>query len=141
MAPAPLFIPVSTRQGRRMSTRMSEKQNRSFRLSFNTSLKIGFQRSRVNSYGDLILVHKLDERLGFGDLIVRCRRESRRGKNAQVPLPDLLCQSVYRPIASYEDCDGCRAPFREDSRRSCMRALGRKTMPVGRMGSPEQCHR
>jgi hypothetical protein len=34
---------------------MGEKQNRPFQLSFNTSLKVGFQGSRVTSDGGLLL--------------------------------------------------------------------------------------
>jgi hypothetical protein len=45
----------------------------------------------------------LDERLGFGDLIAQHLTDSRRGKNTQLPLADLLRQSVYSRIAGYED--------------------------------------
>ncbi len=48
---------------------MGEIQNRPFQLSFNASLKIDFQSSRITSDGGLILVRELDERLGFGELI------------------------------------------------------------------------
>ena len=48
---------------------MGEKQNQSFQPSFNASLKIDFQGSRVTSDGGLIQVRELDERLGFGELI------------------------------------------------------------------------
>jgi hypothetical protein len=47
---------------------MGETQNQSFELSFNPSLKVDFQGSRVTSDGGLILVRELDERLGFGEL-------------------------------------------------------------------------
>ena len=50
---------------------MGEKQNQPFQLSFNSSLKVDFQGSRVTSDGGLILVRELDERLGFGELIVQ----------------------------------------------------------------------
>ena len=40
---------------------MGEKQRRPFQLSFNTSLKIDFQGSRVTSDGGLMLVRELDE--------------------------------------------------------------------------------
>jgi hypothetical protein len=43
---------------------MGEKQIGHFQLSFNASLKIDFQGSRVTSDGGLILVRELDERLG-----------------------------------------------------------------------------
>ena len=82
---------------------MGEKQNEPFQLSFNASLKVDFQGSRVTSDGGLILVRELDERLGFGDLIVQHLADSRRGKNTQLPLADLLRQSVYSRIAGYED--------------------------------------
>jgi hypothetical protein len=82
---------------------MGEKQNQPFQLSFNASLKIDFQGSRVTSDGGLILVRELDERLGFGELIAQHLTDSRRGKNTQLPLADLLRQSVYSRIAGYED--------------------------------------
>jgi hypothetical protein len=82
---------------------MGEKQNQPFQLSFNPSLKVDFQGSRVTSDGGLILVRELDERLGFGDLIAQHLTDSRRGKNTQLPLADLLRQSVYSRIAGYED--------------------------------------
>jgi hypothetical protein len=82
---------------------MGERQNQPFQLSFNGSLKVDFQGSRVTSDGGLILVRELDERLGFGDLMARHLTDSRRGKNTQLPLADLLRQSVYSRLAGYED--------------------------------------
>jgi hypothetical protein len=82
---------------------MGEKQNQPFQLSFNASLKVDFQGSRVTSDGGLILVRELDERLGFGELITQHLGDSRRGKNTQLPLADLFRQSVYSRIAGYED--------------------------------------
>src|SRR6202795_828284 len=81
---------------------MGEKQNEPFQLSFNASLKVDFQGSRVTSDGGLILVRELDERLGLGDLIARHLADP-RGKNSQLPLADLLRQSVYSRLAGYED--------------------------------------
>ena len=65
---------------------MGEIQNQPFQLSFNSSLKVDFQGSRVTSDGGLILVRELDERLGFGDLVAQHLTDSRRGKNTQLPL-------------------------------------------------------
>jgi hypothetical protein len=48
---------------------MGEIQNHPFQLSFNASLQVDFQGSRVTSDGGLILVRELDERLGFGERI------------------------------------------------------------------------
>ena len=82
---------------------MGEIQNQPFQLSFNTSLKVDFQGSRVTSDGGLILVRELDERLGFGELIEQHLTDSRRGKNTQFAFADLLRQSVYSRLAGYED--------------------------------------
>src|SRR5713101_1532059 len=81
---------------------MGENQNGPFQLSFNASLKVDFQGSRVTSDGGLILVRELDERLGFSELIGQRLTDS-RGKNTQLPLADLLRQSIYSRMAGYED--------------------------------------
>jgi hypothetical protein len=82
---------------------VGERQNRPFQLSFNSSLKVDFQGARVTSDGGLILVRELDERLGLSVLIERHLIDSRRGKNVQLPLSDLLRQSVYSRLAGYAD--------------------------------------
>ena len=82
---------------------MGEIGNQPFQLSFNPSLKIDFQGSRVTSDGGLIVVRELDERLGFGELIEQHLSDPRRGKNTQFPLADLFRQSVYSRLAGYED--------------------------------------
>ncbi len=82
---------------------MGEIQNQPLQLSFNASLKIDFQGSRVTSDAGLVLVRELDERLGFGELIEQHLTDSRRGKNTQFPFADLLRQSVYSRLAGYED--------------------------------------
>ena len=45
----------------------------------------------------------LDERLGFGECLAPHVTDPRRGKNTQIPLADLLRQSVYSRLAGYED--------------------------------------
>ena len=82
---------------------MGEKQNRSFQFCFNGFLKVDLQGSRVTSDGGLVLVRELDEHLGMNQLIEQHLTDSRRGKNTQLPLADLLRQSVYSRIAGYED--------------------------------------
>jgi len=73
-------------------------QNWPFQLSFNGLLKIDFQCSRVTSDGGLVLVREVDERLGLSALMERHLIDSRRGKNVQLPLSDLLRQSIYSPF-------------------------------------------
>ena len=58
------------------------------------SLKVDFQGSRVTSDGGLVLVRELDERLGLSELMERHLSDSRRGNNIQLPLADLLRQSI-----------------------------------------------
>jgi hypothetical protein len=81
---------------------VGEKQNQPFQLSFNASLKVDFQGSRVTSDGGLILVRELDERLGFSKLIEQHLTDS-RSKNTKFALADLIRQSVYSRLAGYED--------------------------------------
>ena len=47
-------------------------------------------------------MRELDERLGFSELMEQHLTDS-RGKNTQLPLADLLRQSVYSRLAGYED--------------------------------------
>jgi|GEM_PF-1110511 len=81
---------------------MGETQNQPFQLSFNASLRVDFQESRVTSDGGLILIRELDERLGFGELVEEYLTDA-RAKNARLPFADLLRQSVYSRLAGYED--------------------------------------
>ena len=78
---------------------MGEQQNQSFQLSFNPSLKVDFQGSRVSSDGGLILAREMDERLGFCDLIARHLTDSRRGKNTQLGLAIRSGRSGTRGLA------------------------------------------
>ena len=82
---------------------VGEKQNHPFQFSFNPSLRLDFQGSRVTSEGGLLLVRELDERWGLSALIAENIMDDGRGKNTQLPLPDLLRQSIYSRLAGYED--------------------------------------
>ena len=82
---------------------MGESQNQPFQLSFNRFLRVDFQGSRATSDSGLILVRELDERFGLSGLIGEHLVDSRRGRNTQFPLADLLRQSVYSRLAGYED--------------------------------------
>jgi hypothetical protein len=87
----------------RTSSPVGEKQNQPFQLSFDASLKVDFQASRVTSDGALILVRELDERLGLEKLIEEHFSDSRQGLNKQFTMTDLLRQSVYSRLAGCED--------------------------------------
>jgi hypothetical protein len=82
---------------------MGERQNRPFHFTFKTSLKVGFQGSRITSDAGLLLVRELDEQLGLGQLISNNLKDERSGRNTQLPVSDLLRQSIYSRLAGYED--------------------------------------
>ena len=82
---------------------MGAKENKPFQLSFNGLWKVDFQGSRVTSDGGLILVRKLDARLGLGQLTGEHLTDSRQGANKKFPLADLPRQSLYSRLAGYED--------------------------------------
>jgi Transposase DDE domain group 1 len=82
---------------------VGETQNQAFCFYFCSSLKADFQGSQVTSDAGLLLVRELDERLGLGQLIRKNLIDARHGKNTQLPLCDLLRQSVYSRLAGYED--------------------------------------
>ncbi|MGH9475697.1 MAG: IS1380 family transposase [Terriglobales bacterium] len=81
---------------------MVESEKRAIQLSFNPSIRVDFQGSRVTSDGGLMLVRELDERLGLGKLVAEFLTDA-RARNAQLPLVDLLRQSIYSRLAGYED--------------------------------------
>jgi hypothetical protein len=81
---------------------VGERQEQPFELSFNGRLRVDFQGARVTSDGGLLLVRELDEQLGLSELIERYLKDA-RGKNTQLPLTDLVRQSVYSRLAGYED--------------------------------------
>jgi hypothetical protein len=76
-------------------------------LSFNSSLRVDFQGSRVTSDGGLTLVRELEARVGMGALIAQQLTDTRRGRHTQFPLAELL-----RPgnVHSAEDWDARLLP-------------------------------
>ena len=66
---------------------VGESQNQPFQLSFNASLRVDFQGSRVTSDGGLILIRELDERLGFGELIAQYRTDFRAKGKLKTEIP------------------------------------------------------
>jgi len=82
---------------------VGETQNQPFQVSFNSSLKVDFRGSRVTSDGGLLLVRELNERMGLNQLIEAHLTDDQRGMNTQLPLPDLLRQSIYSRLSGYKD--------------------------------------
>ncbi len=71
----------------------------------------------MTSDGGLLLVRELDERLGLSELISEYLTDGRRGKNTQLPLPDLLRQSIYSRLAGYEDVNDAEPLSRDPTFR------------------------
>jgi Transposase DDE domain group 1 len=82
---------------------MGEPHHEPFQLSFNSSLRVDVQGSRVTSDGGLMLVRELEARVGMGALIEQQLTDTRRGRHTPFPLADLRRQSVYSRLAGYED--------------------------------------
>jgi hypothetical protein len=81
----------------------SENQNQPFQLLVNRRRRAAFQGLRVTSDGGLILSREVDERLGSSKLIEEHLVDSRTGCSRQVPLADLIRQSVHSWLTGYED--------------------------------------
>ena len=64
---------------------------------------VEFQSARVNSDGILILVRELDACLGWRALMERHVTDSRRGRNVQLPLADIVRQSICSRLVGCED--------------------------------------
>ncbi len=90
------------RGGAEVARRWVRRKNSPFSSRSTARLWVDFQGARVTSDGGLLLVRELDERLGLGELIERHLADA-RGKNTQLPLTDLLRQSIYSRLAGYED--------------------------------------
>ena len=95
---------------------VGERQEQPFQLSFNGRLRVDFQGARVTSDGGPLLVREPDERLGFGELIERHLTDG-RAKNTQLPLADLVRQSIYSRLAGYEDVNDAERLSQDSAHR------------------------
>ena len=82
-------------------------------ISFNASLKVDVQGSRVTTDGSLILVREQDKRLQFRELLEQHLTNSRRGMNTQLALADPLRQSIHSRLAGFEDVNGAGRPSQD----------------------------
>lgn len=95
---------------------MDEKQNQPIQLSFNASLKVDFQGSRVTFHGGLILVRELDERLGLEKF--RTLERLTTGLEQPVHAGRSTPAVVYSRLAGYKDLAGSRSTITTASSRS-----------------------
>lgn len=69
------------------------------------NLKVKFDGGQITSDAGLLLVKKMDERLGFMDNINKLIEDPRDPKKITHTQQQLLSQRIYQIIAGYEDCD------------------------------------
>jgi hypothetical protein len=136
IGPTPVFMRFWRRNGYFGALHpVGEQQYQPFQLSFNPSLKVDFQGSRVTSDGGLLLVRELDERLGLSELISEHLTDS-RAKNTQLPLADLLRQSIYSRMAGYEDMNDAERLAQDPSAPWKGAGLQRVQVPPGNWFAP-----
>ena len=82
---------------------MGEARFGSFRVRFDSKVKLEFHGARVSSDGGLLAYRELDEALGLTATADECLRDTRPGSNVQHRMVPLLRQSVYGRLAGYED--------------------------------------
>jgi hypothetical protein len=106
---------------------MGETKKHCFRLNFTDKLKVHFKGSEVTSDGGLIAIRELDEQLGLTALAEEYLVDKRHGRNIQHELPELLRQSVYSRLASYEDVNDAEKLRNDPALRAVLseRALGK----------------
>ena len=78
-------------------------QNRPFRFSFSSSLKVHFQGSESPPTLGLLVVRELDERLGLGELISDNLTDAPSWQEHATAFVQYVRQSVYSRLAGYED--------------------------------------
>src|SRR4029450_5934952 len=99
------------------------------RLAFNPQLRVEFRGATVTSDAGLLLPRELDERLGLDAPIERHLTDPRTGHNRQLPLRDLLRQSISSRLAGYEDTNDAER-LAEDPTFRMLASRGRRKTSV-----------
>jgi hypothetical protein len=115
---------------------VGETQNQLLQLSFSPCLKVDFQGSHVTSDDGLLLVRELHEQLGLSALIGENIVDGRRGKDRQLPLPDLLQHSIYSRLAGYEDVNDAERLSHDPT----FRLIGSEKIWEGGAALPSRLH-
>ena len=82
---------------------MGEMADPAIKMKFDGRVRLEFRGATITSDAGLLAVRELDEALGLSRLAADYLKESRTGRNVQHHLVPVLRQSVYSPLAGYED--------------------------------------
>src|SRR5262249_3617273 len=82
---------------------MGDCQNDPLRVDFDRQIKLEFHCSSVTSDAGLLAYRELDDALQLTNTAATRLQDTRTGQNTQHSLLALLRQSIYSPLAGYED--------------------------------------
>ncbi len=82
---------------------MGDGEKTSFKLDFDTKVRLEFRGATITSDAGLLAFRELDDALGLTDSADDFLKESRTGKNILHKLIPLLRQSIYSRLAGYDD--------------------------------------
>ena len=106
------------------------------RPTFDRRIKLEFHGARITSDGGLLAYRELDDVLGLTEIAITELLGGRRGKNARHTLGGLFRQSVFGPLAGYEDVNDAERLARHPAMRAIVgrEGLDRAAASSSQMG-------
>ena len=101
-----------------MGCATGEAKEPHLRPIFDRRIKLEFHGARISSDGGLLAYRELDDALGLTDIAVSKLLDGRRGRNTRHKLGGLFRQSVFGPLAGYEDVNEAERLARDPTMRA-----------------------